>query len=220
MVQGFILEFSSYCFDRHKHIILALSPHQEATILPPFFPLSHTYNFLSVPVWGLTAGGESLDDKPCSFPLRHTGSSQPVQQSVYINLNSLHDSRGWINAASCPLGFRHPTVCVRSFWCWRSVSIRVFLTLQQFARMIIYTLVCLGSTKGASDCFNSQLATGELLRGAAEFTLGGQGPLLFAWVQCEHLGHPPTRIHRTQYISDSAESSCYTKLPFCQTHNT
>lgn len=31
--------------------------------------------------------------------------------------------------------------------------------------------------------------------GAAEFTLGGQGPLLFAWVQRERLGNPPTRIH-------------------------
>lgn len=66
-------------------------------------------------------------------------------------------------------------------------------------------LVYLGSTAGDSECLNSQFAIGELLRGAAEFTLGGQGPLLFAWVQCEHLGHPPTRVHR-QHISDCTES--------------
>lgn len=48
---------------------------------------------------------------------------------------------------------------------------------------------------GASGCLNSRFAIGELLRGAAEFTLRGQGPFLFAWVQCEHLGHPPARIH-------------------------
>lgn len=81
---------------------------------------------------------------------------------------------------------------------------------------LIYTLVHLGSTRGATCCLNSQFAIGELLRRAAEFTLGGQGPLLFAWVQREHLGHPPTRIHRP-HISDSTESSCNNKLPFCQT---
>lgn len=114
------------------------------------------------------------------------------------------------------LGFWHPKICVGSFWYWGSVGICLFPTLQQFARMMIYTLVYLGRTRGASGCLNSQFAMGELLRGAAEFTLGGQGPLLFAWVQREHLGHPPTRIHR-QHISDSTESSCNNKLPFCQT---
>lgn len=93
---------------------------------------------------------------------------------------------------------------------------RYFSHFQRFARVRIYTLVYLGSTGGASGCLNSQFAKGELLRGAAEFTLGGQGPLLFAWVQHEHLGHPPTRIHR-HHSSDSTESSCNNKLPFCQT---
>lgn len=61
--------------------------------------------------------------------------------------------------------------------------------------MSVYTITCLGSTGVAIGCLNSQFAMGELLRGAAEFTLGGQGPLLFAWVQRERLGNPPTRIH-------------------------
>lgn len=80
------------------------------------------------------------------------------------------------------------------FWYRRSVSIGLFLTLEQFASMSIYIVVYLGSTTGASGCLNSNFAIGELLRGAAEFTLGGQGPLLFAWVQRNHLVHPPTRI--------------------------
>lgn len=90
----------------------------------------------------------------------------------------------------------------------------LFLTLQQFASVLIYTLVCLGSTRGASGCLNSPFAIGELLRGAGEFTLGGQGPLLFAWVQREPLGHPPARVHR-QHISNSTVSSWNNKLPFC-----
>lgn len=53
----------------------------------------------------------------------------------------------------------------------------------------------LSEYRGRYGCLNSQFAIRELLRGAAMFTLGGQGPLLFAWVQCEHLGHPPSRIH-------------------------
>lgn len=96
------------------------------------------------------------------------------------------------------------------------MGIRLFLKLQQFASVLIYVLVYLGSTGGASGCLNSPFAIGELLRGAAEFTLGGQGPFLFAWVQREHLGHPPARIHQ-QHISNSTVSLCNNKLPFCQT---
>lgn len=91
--------------------------------------------------------------------------------------------------------------------------------LEPVASMSIYTVVYLGSARGATGCLNSQFAIGEFLRGAAEFTLGGQGPLLFAWVQHEHLGRPPTRIHR-QHISDSTESWRYNKLPFCHSAQT
>lgn len=96
------------------------------------------------------------------------------------------------------------------------MSICLFLTLQQFDSVLIYTLVYLWTTTGTSGCLNSQFAIGELLKRAAKFTLGGQGPFLFAWVQPELLGRPPTRIQR-QHISDSTVSSCNDKLPFCQT---
>lgn len=75
------------------------------------------------------------------------------------------------------------------------MSVCLFLTLEQFDGVWIDAVAYFGTTLGASCCLNSQYAVGEILRRAAAFTLGGQGPLLFARVQCEHLGRPPARIH-------------------------
>lgn len=151
-----------------------------------------------------------------SFVVSPSGFIQFTSQfiSQHINSHSLHNDVGWINAAPCTLGFWHPKNLCRIVLVLK-VN-RYFSHFNSLPGWRFTLLVYLGSTRRASGCLNSQFAIGELLRGAAEFTLGGQGPLLFAWVQRKHLGHPPTRIHR-HHSSNSTESSCNNKLPFCQT---
>lgn len=81
-----------------------------------------------------------------------------------------------------------------------------------FVTQVDFACWCTG---GDGGCLISHFVIGELLRGGAVFTLGGQGPLLFARVQREHLGRPPPAIRR-QHISGCTESLCTNKLAFCQ----